>query len=205
MESFVYCWTDRATNKLYIGKHKGSTDDRYISSSKYMLEEYIRRREDFCREILAVGNDEDMVAFESAILIALNAAKDPLFYNMHNNNGRGNAAVKWHTAETKKKMSVSRLKVLEEKPEIRQRISESASRRKAELNPFFGRTHTEEARSKMGLTKKTLFAGSGNPNSRPVKYNGKTYSTMKDMSAMEGISMYHIRGMIARNEVEMVK
>jgi hypothetical protein len=39
MEAFVYCWTDKITNKLYVGSHKGSPDDGYVCSGKYMLEE----------------------------------------------------------------------------------------------------------------------------------------------------------------------
>lgn len=104
MESFVYCWTDTKTNMLYIGKHKGSLSDGYISSSKYLMEAYTERPNDFVRTIIASGNDADMIALESSILLSLNAAKDPLFYNMHNNNGRGRS-VKFHIMETKRKMS----------------------------------------------------------------------------------------------------
>lgn len=53
IEAFVYCWTDKATNKLYIGSQKGSTDDGYICSSKYMLKEFYERPDDFSRQIIA--------------------------------------------------------------------------------------------------------------------------------------------------------
>jgi hypothetical protein len=39
-EAFVYCWTDKLHNKLYVGVHKGNVDDGYICSSKIMLKEY---------------------------------------------------------------------------------------------------------------------------------------------------------------------
>jgi hypothetical protein len=88
MDSFVYCWTDVKTNKLYVGWHKGDITDNYICSSKVMLEQYKQRPEDFSREILARGCSEDMVKFETSILKAVNADKDPLFYNMHCNNDK---------------------------------------------------------------------------------------------------------------------
>ena len=42
-EAFVYCWTDNLTNILYVGSHKGTEDDGYVCSSKYMMKEYKSR------------------------------------------------------------------------------------------------------------------------------------------------------------------
>jgi hypothetical protein len=86
-EAFVYCWVDRATNKLYVGSHKGSTDDGYICSSKHMLKEYKERPTDFSRQIVAEGLHSDMRKFEGAILKSVNAKNDEQFYNKHNNDG----------------------------------------------------------------------------------------------------------------------
>ena len=55
MNSFVYCWTDKKTNMLYVGSHKGSIDDGYICSSKPMMKEYKKRPQDFSRQIVAEG------------------------------------------------------------------------------------------------------------------------------------------------------
>ena len=68
MESFVYCWTDHKTQKLYVGSHKGNLDDGYVCSSKYMLQEYKVRPHDFTRQIIAVGNAYTIRKFESFIL-----------------------------------------------------------------------------------------------------------------------------------------
>lgn len=40
MNAFVYCWTDYGNKKLYVGVHKGTQDDKYVCSSKVMLQEY---------------------------------------------------------------------------------------------------------------------------------------------------------------------
>jgi hypothetical protein len=87
-ESFVYCWTDHKTNKLYVGVHKGTQTDGYVCSSKKMLEEYNTRPHDFSRQIIANGPYQEMISLETAILRAANASKNPDFYNKHNNNGR---------------------------------------------------------------------------------------------------------------------
>lgn len=86
MASFVYCWTDHALGKLYIGYHKGSVDDGYICSSKWMLKEYKKRPQDFTRQIIATGNVEDMIAFETILLKTLKVKNDPQFYNLSENN-----------------------------------------------------------------------------------------------------------------------
>jgi hypothetical protein len=87
-DSFVYCWTDKLTNKIYVGVHKGSENDGYVCSSKYMLEEYNKRPNDFSRQIISNGCFEQMLVFETAILKSANAKCDLSFYNMHNGDGK---------------------------------------------------------------------------------------------------------------------
>lgn len=41
MEAFVYVWTDKITNKLYVGVHKGTLDDGYICGR---ICSYIKKR-----------------------------------------------------------------------------------------------------------------------------------------------------------------
>ena len=103
-EAFVYCWTDLLYNKLYIGFHKGIPSDGYICSSRILNQEYSIRPNDFIRQIVAYGSDEEMFKFETLLLKSINAAKDPSFYNMHNNH-HGSVCFKRHTEETKMKMS----------------------------------------------------------------------------------------------------
>ena len=88
MEAFVYTWTNLETNQLYIGSHKGTSDDGYVCSSKPMLEDYMKNRSVFSRQIIATGTHEDMVAFEAALLHSVDAKNDSQFYNMHNGNGK---------------------------------------------------------------------------------------------------------------------
>lgn len=103
MEACVYCWTDWATRKLYIGFRKGSIDG-YVSSSRIFNEEYNKRRSDFTREIIATGSIVDMLALETKLLTAINAKENDQFYNMHN--GDGKFVNKGHTEATRQKMSI---------------------------------------------------------------------------------------------------
>ena len=73
--SFVYCWSDKATSKVYVGVHKGHEDDGYICSSKTMKIEHFKRPEDFSREIICKGSFEDCSEFE--IRINRELLKDP--------------------------------------------------------------------------------------------------------------------------------
>ena len=87
IEAFVYCWTDHKTGKLYVGSHKGTPDDGYVCSSKYMMEEYKKRPNDFTRQIIAEGTLEDIRKLEAVILKSVNARVNEQFYNKHDNDG----------------------------------------------------------------------------------------------------------------------
>lgn len=100
-DSFVYCWTDHKTQKLYVGVHKGNINDGYISSSKTMMEEYTIRPNDFARQIIANGTFADCFSLETKILQATNACQDKKFYNGHNNNGK--FYITEHRSSTKEK------------------------------------------------------------------------------------------------------
>lgn len=63
-EAFVYRWTNIENGKIYIGKHKGTIDDGYISSGKRFLEIYNNNPSVFKRDILAYGFDSDILKLE---------------------------------------------------------------------------------------------------------------------------------------------
>jgi hypothetical protein len=106
MEAFVYCWTDHLTKKLYVGSHKGTTDDGYDFSSKPMREEYNKRPREFTRQIIAEGDYKTMKKLEVMILKAVDAARNPMFYNRHVP-GEQFHHIELHCEETKRKMKVA--------------------------------------------------------------------------------------------------
>lgn len=168
MEAFVYCWTDFATNKLYIGVHKGAPDDGYICSSKLMNEQYRIRRKDFSRQIIANGTWDDCYSLETAILKSTKADKDPGFYNQHVNNGKFTNAGVPHTQEWCQKHS-RKMKTLYNTPERRKQLSfarkgkkfklgvrESVITREKKRLMRLGKTHSNEVKEKIraGVSKK---------------------------------------------------
>lgn len=165
MEAFVYCWTDKKTNMLYVGSHKGSTDDGYICSSKYMLEEYNKRPEDFSRQIVAEGTLSDIRKLETKILQAVNAALNEQFYNRHNSDEK--FYLKNHTELSKRKIAEKHkgrvrkdLSERNKKGMSKESIEKMVSSRRAngsydrESNPMFGRSHSNESKIKMSLSRK---------------------------------------------------
>ena len=84
MDSFVYCWTDHLTNKLYVGFHKGTPDDGYICSSKHMKKEYKERPSDFTRQILTTGDYATCRNFENVVIRAMFDQNVPC-YNLNVN------------------------------------------------------------------------------------------------------------------------
>lgn len=161
MEAFVYCWTDHKNNMLYVGSHKGTPDDGYICSSKYMLEQYKVRPRDFTRQIIAEGLFDDIRKLESAILKSVNARINESFYNQSNNDA--NFTLKFHTEKTKKAIGLSNLGRRREDLSERNKLGHSVETRKkisqnhydvsAENNPMYGKKHSEESKKKMRLNR----------------------------------------------------
>lgn len=162
MEAFVYCWTDRKTNMLYVGSHKGSTDDGYICSSKYMLVEYNKRPEDFSRQIIAEGSLSDIRKLEAKILQSVNAALNEQFYNRHNCDEK--FYLKNHTEVSKRKIAEKHkgrirkdLSERNKKGMSKESIEKMVNSRRAngsydrESNSMFGRMHSEESKIKISL------------------------------------------------------
>jgi len=161
MEAFVYCWTDKVTNKLYVGSHKGTTNDGYICSSKLMLDEYKKRPDDFSRQIIAEGNLKDIRKLEAKILQSVNARLNEQFYNKHDNDGFYFDGWKsgTHTEEHLKNMSIAASKRKRTEEHINKlhegrRASKNSQEHKAALIASrIGSTHNEETKKKMSEKK----------------------------------------------------
>jgi len=161
-KAFVYCWTDKLTNKIYIGSHKGTPDDGYICSSKWMMEEYNKRPEDFSRKIIAEGDEADIRRLEARILQSANAAYDEGYYNKHMNDGFYFSGWKAEniTESHRKNMSIAASKRIRTKDHIeklhngRKNSKNSPEHNAAILKYNTGRKMSDEAKQKMSLAKK---------------------------------------------------
>ena len=68
-EAFIYKWTNKTNGKYYIGYHKGSPTDGYISSGKTFLAAYEKDPDNFYREILLFGKKEYCRNIESKLIL----------------------------------------------------------------------------------------------------------------------------------------
>ena len=68
-EAFIYKWTNKTNGKYYIGYHKGTPDDGYISSGKTFLAAYEKDPDNFYREILLFGKKEYCRNIESKLIL----------------------------------------------------------------------------------------------------------------------------------------
>lgn len=89
-EAFVYKWKNLTNRKFYVGYHKGSLDDGYISSShsKLFWDDFNNSEMIWEREILFIGSKNDCLFEEQKILKEYNL-KDSKLYN----NARGSQII----------------------------------------------------------------------------------------------------------------
>jgi hypothetical protein len=114
-----------------------------------MLKEYKERQSDFKREIVATGAYKDLLKLEATILKSANAARDPMFYNRHNGDGR--PYIERHTEETRKKMSKPKSEEHKEKFRgKRPHINQSGKNNNA-YTALNGRPKSEDHRSKNSI------------------------------------------------------
>jgi hypothetical protein len=176
--AFVYKWTDNLTNKIYIGYHKGNVDDGYICSSKYMMPEYIKRPNDFVREILMVGLMSDCFEYEQFLIKNLMLNKIPTYnkalggtWNIDDEIKlktirRGSDNGNWNrkfSIEHKEKMSIS-LKKRYANGELNNldRLNWNKEYNQGNQNPAFGKPQSKKQAQAIFLSKcKTVITNLG--------------------------------------------
>ena len=95
--AYVYKWTNKITGKWYIGSRTAKNchpDDGYICSSRKLKPIILESKDEWLREILCIGEPDDMLTLEAKYLSVLDAKNDPLSYNMHNGDGKFTTAGK---------------------------------------------------------------------------------------------------------------
>jgi hypothetical protein len=136
-ESFVYRWTCKDTQKTYIGKHKGTVDDGYVSSSDDFNLAFKRYPGRFSREIIHWGPDAECLQVES----------DQIRRSL-TENGRKNGFLKSYNSKpeelTKLCDDINRLMAEQQKdskPEVGNQLRELRKQKKAFIKRFYGKHH----------------------------------------------------------------
>lgn len=138
-EAFVYRWINKTTGRIYLGYHKGSTDDGYICSSKSDLfwEHWNNTEVEWCRDIIYEGTLRECIDLETWILSQVNL-KDDSYYNQ---NVAGGIVM---SDEIRAKLSrAHKGKVIPK--EVRAKMSASSM---GELNPMYNRRGLDHPSSK---------------------------------------------------------
>ena len=132
-QGIVYKWTNIVNSKWYIGSHKGSCSDGYIASGKAIKKAMSKYGMDiFTRDILYIG--EDFRELEEFLLEVLSAATDKKSYNLKNTATGGYV---WAGREDTEEYRAWKLTIGSP----------------GEKNHMYLKTHTEEARLKIGESK----------------------------------------------------
>lgn len=103
--AYVYKWVHTPTRRWYVGSRtykKATFTDGYICSSKTVKPMILSAPAEWHKEIIAIGNAEDMRFLETEILTATDAKRDKRSLNKHNQDLK--FVCKEHTAETKAKI-----------------------------------------------------------------------------------------------------
>lgn len=217
---FIYETTNLITGMKYIGQHKRvseSDDVDYLGSGVYLrraLEKY--GEENFNRVILCeCDSDEELNMKEEYYLKIVDAANNPLYYNITNSGYKGGLKGYHHTEEIKKVMSeksknywdnCNREKRSREysgihnpfygkkhSEETIETIREHMPDFSGENNPFYGHVHTEETKKRISESRE--------------KYKGENhpwYGREHKESTKKAISEYN-KGKIYVNNGEIMK
>jgi group I intron endonuclease len=138
----VYKTTNKINGKIYVGSHKtNNLHDSYLGSGKHLLRAISKYgEENFTRELLFVfDNPEDMFAKENEI-VNEDFVKRSDTYNLK----LGGFGGFDHIDNTGRPMP----------DHLRQLLSEHGKKRVGPLNTFYGKSHSEETKEKIGAKSK---------------------------------------------------
>jgi group I intron endonuclease len=179
---FLYVITNLVNGKQYVGITRNVEQRRrehYSGHGSTLVRQAIRKygKEHLQFEVWYEGDDAWIKTMEYRAIVML-GTRTPQGYNLTLG---GEGSVGWRpSAETRMKMSKSR---------------------SGHRNGMFGRTHSEETRSKIRtratgrkLHAKTLamltdVAGAKNPRARPVAVDGIAYGCTKDAARATGLNV----------------
>lgn len=161
---YVYLWTNNVNGKKYIGSHCGS-NPRYTASGIGIRRAFTKYgMENFTRDILYAG--DDFREEENRILMEIDAASDPMYYNrintasgfdpgelnpMYGSNRTGDKNPMYGRKHTEASKEIQRLRSLNMSDETKRKMSESSKGKRA---PNKGIKHAPDVIMKQSMLKK---------------------------------------------------
>ena len=86
-QAFVYRYTNVINGKIYLGYRKGNITDGYDGTCEDPQFSIDLANGNLTREIIGYGTHIDMIELERKMLLEIDAAKNPLYYNKRNGGG----------------------------------------------------------------------------------------------------------------------
>ena len=83
-EAFVYLWHNKTNNRKYVGYHRGTLDDGYISSTSNNSFWKDFDYDEFQREVIFEGTRDECLKYEQDYLKSIDISSDEWY-----NNARG--------------------------------------------------------------------------------------------------------------------
>jgi group I intron endonuclease len=178
----IYKITNKINGKIYIGKHQTKNlDDGYMGSGKLIVRAIEKHGiENFDKEILYIFDNEDDMNAKEKELVSAEFVKEDTNYNLCPG---GHGGFGYINANDDRYLTEKRLAALnlgtdvfyqryQEDEAFRnihknhlRTIGKKGSKKIQELYPngvFFGKTHTEETKKKIGLSNSKHQTGKGN-------------------------------------------
>lgn len=153
----VYIWFDKKLKRYYVGSHWGYEDDGYICSSRWMLNTYTKRPEDFKRRIIKriYTNRKDLLDEEQRFLNMIKPIEIVSSYNNTTNEKRNlnvryyninlNINDFWHTYEGDIKKSIGEKISIKKKGKSTGPCSEETKEKIRKSTKGLKKTYTEES------------------------------------------------------------
>ena len=89
-KAYLYMWTQKSTGMWYVGSRSRISchpDDGYVCSSPSVRKMIKDNPNDWEREIICIGDPKYILDLETSYLKSMDARRDPMSFNKHNNDG----------------------------------------------------------------------------------------------------------------------
>jgi hypothetical protein len=177
-QAFVYIWTNKETNRQYIGSHCGQVDDGYVSSST--CEDFWKDHEAglLSREIILHGDNATVRFFERDLLSSRLSELKTTLYNKSAYCGKGfQVARRYYVFNSEVCHYVCRPEAFQAEHNSKIRLSACANPNK---NGRFFKIAGEDYNVKYvedveeGIDPRSLFEPRGKPGSKPGRKRGSS-------------------------------
>jgi len=152
MKYSIYCVTNTENNKKYVGITKNDIKKRlkeHITQSRYSDYRFHQAIRKYGSDIFEIIEIDSTDTKDKALELESKYIKEYDTFNSGYNMNEGGVGLVYHTDESKQKMSENNYW--------------KGKNRSGELNPMFGKTHSEETKRLMSEKKKGLYSGENHP------------------------------------------